>query len=194
MVHLQMNERPKNGRMLEVCLKKTIRQIRAHDDCDVIIDCTEPGEGCIAGEIFTEKVKKSKMPIKGIELGIYGAEFFNWIPGGKFENTSQLWQMMNQAYAERGIKPEVQIRDFGTLSIVNYLLFTEKNVFAAKDLFFRFRLGFQSGMKATIENLLHLKNSIPKKALWSAYGAGESQFPMIYAALALGGAYLCRNI
>lgn len=186
-VHLQMAERAKAGRRTELCLQETIYQIREYKDCDVIIDCSEPGKSWIPGDNFKDKMQKNKAQVQGIEMGAYGAEYFNWVPGGRFENTAQLWQSINQAYKDRGIKPEVVIRDSGTLSIVNYLLFTEKNYFAAKDLLFQFRLGFKNSMKATVENLLQFKSGIPKGALWSVFGAGDSQFEMMYAALALGG-------
>ena len=188
-VHLQMKNSRKKGRKVDQCLRDTIQRVRMHHDCNVIIDCTEPDTNCVSGfdHAGAKAADSEKSVVDGIEMGAYGAEFFNWVPGGKFENTAKLWHSMNQAYKERGIKPEVQIKDSGTLSIVNYRLYTEKNYFSPEEVYFQIRLGFDGGMAASVDNLMTLQKCIPKNAKWSVFGAKEAQFPMIYAALALGG-------
>ena len=186
-VHLHMRDEQGLGTMDAGRFKKTIELIRAHKDCDVIINCTSSGDNRVSGgDPEGNAIRMLHMrTIDGIEMGSYDAGSFNWMPGGVFMNTPQFLRELGEVYKERGIKPEFEIFDTGMLGIVDY--FKRKENLPAGTPHYQFCLGVLGGMKATVENLLYLKNHIPEGATWSAFGVGAAHLPIMYAALALGG-------
>ena len=83
-----------------------------------------------------------------------------------------------------GIKPEMEIFDVGMIR--NAVALAEKGL-AAAPLHFDFVLGLGGAIPATVENLIHLKNTIPADATWTAAGIGRAQLPMTTCAILMGG-------
>ena len=48
-------------------------------------------------------------------------------------------------------------------------------------------MGLRGAIPATVENLVHLKSSIPPGATWTAAGIGPHQLPMNTLAIIMGG-------
>jgi 3-keto-5-aminohexanoate cleavage enzyme len=48
-------------------------------------------------------------------------------------------------------------------------------------------MGLKGAIPATIENLVHLKNSIPRTATWTVAGIGANQLQMCTHAIVMGG-------
>ena len=163
--------------------QETIDRIRAHRDCDVIINCTSSGASPAHPATDEERWLHHKT-VPGIEMGSYDAGSFNWMPGGVFLNTPQFLEQLGDLYMEKGIKPEIEIFDAGMLGITDY--FVKKGHLPA-PCHYQFCLGVLGGMPATVENLLYLKSKIPEGSTWSAFGVGAGHLPIMYAALALGG-------
>ncbi|MBU5230868.1 Uncharacterized conserved protein [uncultured Clostridium sp.] len=186
-VHLHMRDEQGLGTMDAARFKKTIELIRAHEDCDVVINCTSSGDNRVSGgDPAGNAIRMLHMrTVDGIEMGSYDAGSFNWMPSGVFMNTPQFLQELGDVYMERGIKPEFEIFDTGMLDIVNY--YVKKGHLPAGSCHYQFCLGVLGGMPATVENLLYLKNHIPAGSTWSAFGVGAGHLPILYATLALGG-------
>lgn len=121
-VHLHMRDEQGLGTMDAARFKKTIELIRAHEDCDVVINCTSSGDNRVSGgDPAGNAIRMLHMrTVDGIEMGSYDAGSFNWMPSGVFMNTPQFLQELGDVYMERGIKPEFEIFDTGMLDIVNY--------------------------------------------------------------------------
>lgn len=185
-VHLHMRDADGKGVMDAERFKQTIRLIREHKDCDVIINCTSSGDNRVSGGDSAGNAKRMEQfrLLDGIEMGSYDAGSFNWMPGGVFMNTPQFLQELGDLYMERGVKPELEIFDVGMLGVANY--FVKKGNLPATN-HYQFCLGVLGAMPATVENLLYLVNHIPKGSTWSAFGVGAGHMPIMYAALALGG-------
>lgn len=179
-VHLHMRDKDGLGTMDQQKFAETIRLIRSHKDCDVIINCTTSGDHRATDQQRMEHVST----LDGIEMASWDAGSFNWMPGGVFINSPQFLGHLGEILTGRGIKPELEIFDSGMLGIANY--FVEKGMLKA-PLHFQFCLGVPGGMPATVENLLYLVNHIPAGSTWSAFGIGKYHLPILYAALALGG-------
>lgn len=179
-VHLHMRDDNGYGTMDAAKFRKTIELIRAHKDCDVIINCTSSGAANPTDEERMEHFKT----IDGIEMGSFDAGTFNWMPNVVFMNSPQFLENLGQLYTERGIKPEIEIFDSGMIGITNH--FVKKGKLSS-PCHFQFVLGVPGGMPATVENLLYLKNHIPEGSTWSAFGVGAGHLPIMYATLALGG-------
>ena len=185
-VHLHMRDEQGLGTMDAERFKKTIELIRAHKDCDVVINCTSSGDNRVSGgDAAGNSIRMKHMrTVDGIEMGSYDAGSFNWMPGGVFMTTPQFLQELGDVYMERGIKPELEIFDTGMLGVSNYFV---KKGHLPTPCHYQFCLGVLGGMPATVENLLYLTKHIPEGSTWSAFGVGAGHLPIMYAALALGG-------
>jgi uncharacterized protein (DUF849 family) len=185
-VHLHMRDDEGLGVMDKEKFRETIRLIRSHEDCDVVINCTSSGDNRVSGGDAAGNAKRMEhqRELDGIEMGSYDAGSFNWMPGGVFMNTPQFLQELGDIYIERGIKPEIEIFDVGMLGVTDY--YVKKGHLPAKN-HYQFCLGVLGAMPATVENLLYLKNHIPEGSTWSAFGVGPAHLPNMVAALALGG-------
>lgn len=185
-VHLHMRDEQGLGVMDPERFRETIRLIRAHKDCDVIINCTSSGDNRVSGGDPAGNAQRMKhhRETPGIEMGSYDAGSFNWMPGGVFMNTPQFLQELGDLYMERGIKPELEIFDAGMLGVADYFV---KKGHLPTPCHYQFCLGVLGGMPATVENLLYLVSRIPAGSTWSAFGVGKGHLPILFAALALGG-------
>jgi uncharacterized protein (DUF849 family) len=185
-VHLHMRDDEGLGVMDKEKFRETIRLIRAHEDCDVIINCTSSGDNRVSGGDAAGNAKRMEhhKELDGIEMGSYDSGSFNWMPGGVFMNTPQFLQDLGDLYMERGIKPEIEIFDVGMLGVADY--YVKKGHLPAQN-HYQFCLGVLGAMPATVENLLYLKNHIPEGSTWSAFGVGPAHLPIMFATLALGG-------
>ena len=76
---------------------------------------------------------------------------------------------------ELGIKPEMEIFD---VSMVQNAVNLAAAGIAQAPLHFDFVMGLRGAIPATVENLVHLKSSIPEDATWTAAGIGPHQLPM----------------
>lgn len=185
-VHLHMRDDQGLGVMDKEKFRETIRLIREHKDCDVIINCTSSGDNRVSGGDPAGNAKRMEhhRELKGIEMGSYDAGSFNWMPGGVFMNTPQFLQELGDLYIERGIKPEIEVFDAGMLGVADY--YVKKGHLPAKN-HYQLCLGVLGAMAATVDNLLYLKNQLPEGSTWSAFGVGAGHLPILFATLALGG-------
>lgn len=182
-VHLHMRADDGKGAMDRNKFEQTVKLIRAHKDCDVVINCTSSG-WTVEHPATDEERFEHHMTVPGIEMGSYDAGTFNWMPSAVFMNTPQFLEKIGDAYMAKGIKPEIEIFDAGMLGITDYYV---KNGHLPVPCHYQFCLGILGGMPATPENLQYLVNHIPAGSTWSAFGVGKGHMPILYSALALGG-------
>jgi 3-keto-5-aminohexanoate cleavage enzyme len=83
-----------------------------------------------------------------------------------------------------GVKPEIEIYDAG---MVNNAMVLHSIGALREPLHFSFVLGVLGGMQPTIDNLVFLKNSIPRDATWSLIAIGLSIYTLGPAAIGAGG-------
>lgn len=94
-----------------------------------------------------------------------------------------LREMADRARAA-GAKPELEVFDAGHIELAKVLLAEDR---FAPPPYFQLCLGVAYGAPASPESMLHLRNQLPKDAVWSAFGVGRNQFPMAAQAVLLGG-------
>nr|WP_320143614.1 3-keto-5-aminohexanoate cleavage protein [uncultured Cohaesibacter sp.] len=179
-VHLHMRDDEGMGVMDPARFEETIKLIRAHEDCDLVINCTTSGDHRADDDLRMAHVRT----LDGIEIASYDAGSFNWMPGGIFANSPQFLAKLGQAMIDRNIKPEIEIFDAGMLGVANYFINDGKIKTPAH---YQLCLGVVGAMPATVENLLYLSSKLPKGSTWSAFGIGRGHLPIMYATLALGG-------
>ncbi len=105
-------------------------------------------------------------------------------PNAVYANSPQLIDALAADMQRLGIKPEMEIFDLSMIR--NAVVLAEKGL-AAPPLHFDFVLGLGGAIPATVENLIHLKNTIPADATWTVAGIGQAQLPMTTCAILMGG-------
>lgn len=105
-------------------------------------------------------------------------------PSSVYENSPSLIEALAKDMMELDIKPEMEIFD---TSMINNALDLERRGLAAAPLHFNFVMGLKGAIPATIENLIHLRNSIPSNATWTVSGIGPAQLIMNVHGILMGG-------
>jgi len=178
-VHLHMRDDAGAGTMDKERFRESVRLIREHEDCDVVINCTS------SGGITTEDKRMAHfIEIPDIEIGSLDIGTFNWGDSFVFDNNPGFLKKLCDVYNQYDVKPEVEIFDCGMLGNAKYYL---ENGYIKNPMWCQFVLGVLGGMEATVDNLLHLVRQLPEGTLWSAFGVGTDHLPIMYATLALGG-------
>jgi 3-keto-5-aminohexanoate cleavage enzyme len=105
-------------------------------------------------------------------------------PDFVYENSPGLIEALAGDMLRYGIKPEMEIFDLAM--ITNAMDLVSKGL-AVPPLHFDFVMGLKGAMPASIENLVHLKNSIPRDATWTVAAMGAAQLVMGIHAILMGG-------
>lgn len=183
-VHIHTRAEDGLGAMNTAAFKEIVEGIRAHRDCDVIINCTSSGGPGPDGVRSTASRLEHFKRIPQIEVGSFDAGTFNWGDAKEFNNDPVFLKELAHTYLEHGVKPEVEIFDMGMLGNARH--YFEKLKLLQEPLWCQFVLGVLGGMEATPENLQYLVRHLPEGALWSATGIGSGHLPILYSAIALG--------
>lgn len=101
-----------------------------------------------------------------------------------FVNLVSVVETMAAMIKEAGTKPELEVFDIGHIRIANHLV---SRGLVEKPPLFQLCLGIPWGVEATVENMVYMRNNLPRDALWYAFGTGSSQFPMAAASVIMGG-------
>lgn len=104
--------------------------------------------------------------------------------GHAFVNIPGHIERIARAVREIGVKPELEVFDLGHAALARHLV--EQGLFTT-PIWFQLCLGVPWGAPATTEAMLAMKQLLPAGALWSAFGIGSKQFPMVAQSVILGG-------
>ncbi len=85
---------------------------------------------------------------------------------------------------EAGTKPELEIFDSGDLRMARELL---DNGQIKKPALWQFAMGIKYGWEATAETLNYAFHLLPEASIWSAFGIGRTQMPMVAMTAIYGG-------
>jgi uncharacterized protein (DUF849 family) len=99
-------------------------------------------------------------------------------------NVISVIEKMATMIKEVGTKPELEVFDIGNIPIANYLI---NKGLVEKPPLFQLCLGIPWGIEATIENLVYMRNNLPREALWYAFSTGTNHFIMAAASMIMGG-------
>jgi len=98
--------------------------------------------------------------------------------------TTEMIRKIAQRIKELGVKPEIEIFDFGGLTIANQLI--------AEGLiddppWFQLCLGIPWSTPAITQTMKALSDALPAGSLWSGFGLSRMEMPMVAQAILLGG-------
>ena len=88
------------------------------------------------------------------------------------------------AYRARGVRPEIEVFELGHIELARQLI--DEGLIATPALF-QLCLGIRYGAPATAQAMLAMRDALPRGVLWSAFGVGRLQMPMVAQAVLLGG-------
>jgi uncharacterized protein (DUF849 family) len=91
---------------------------------------------------------------------------------------------MARAYQQKNIRPELEVFELGHIELAKQLL--GEGLINQPPLF-QLCLGIKYGAPATPQAMLAMRDALPPGALWSAFGLGRLQMPMVAQAVLLGG-------
>jgi 3-dehydrocarnitine:acetyl-CoA trimethylamine transferase len=194
-VHLHVRD-PQTGKSsTEFALyREAVERIRAGNG-DVIVNLTTgpgarfipskenpavggPGTSLMTPEARVVHVEKLKPEICSLDIATMNFGEF------AFVNIPDHIRAMGRAIAEAGVLPELEAFDVGHLRLALHLL--EKGAIK-QPVFFQICLGVPWGAPATPETMMFMRDMLPPDAVWTGFGIGPQQFPMVAQSVLLGG-------
>ena len=103
---------------------------------------------------------------------------------GVFVNYEPVVNKMAELIKKSGVKPEVEIFDFGHVQIAQRLM---KLGLIEKNAHFQLCMGTRAGVPATPKMAVTLSETLPPGVTWSIFGVGVAQFPMVAMGVLLNG-------
>lgn len=180
--HLHMRDREGNGTMDVNKFRETADRIRAHKDCNIVLNMTTSGDLHATDETRQIHIRELRP-----ELASYDCGSMNWQHSTLFLNPPDFLEKLGRTMAECGVKPEIEAFDPGM--IYNAAYYLKKGILKA-PLHFQMCMGAANGIAGTTKNLLFMvetMKSVAPDSTWSAFGVGQSAVEMLYATVALGG-------
>ncbi len=104
-----------------------------------------------------------------------------------FSNTFSGMEYYIETMNKYDIRPEFEVYDVGMVNNIAY--FYNKGL-VKKPVYMQFVMGILGGIPATVENLAYLVKTAREQIgdfVWSCAAAGKAQFPLVTAALCMGG-------
>jgi len=99
-------------------------------------------------------------------------------------NTRPNTRIMAEAILEAGVKPEIEIFNAGDMVLANEHVAT---LGIDKPVMYSFVMGVKYSWPATLETIQLGKSLLPDNALWTAFGIGRAEFPMVAQSVLMGG-------
>ncbi|QCP48851.1 3-keto-5-aminohexanoate cleavage protein [Trinickia violacea] len=194
-VHIHVRD-PETGRpsMGVDLYREVIERIRAVDDALIINLTTGPGGRFIPSdndpkiaapgttllppEKRVEHILELRPDICSLDLNTMNSG------GDVVINTPKNVTRMANVIREAGVKPELEIFDSGDLHLARDLI--QAGVLDGPGLW-TIVMGVKYGFAATPETLLYARDLLPAGAVWSAFGIGRFEFPIVAQAWLAGG-------
>jgi uncharacterized protein (DUF849 family) len=101
-----------------------------------------------------------------------------------FMNTPVHLRTMATRIKAAGVKPEVEVFEAGHLRLAEQMI---EDGYLQRPVHFQFCLGIRWGMPATGDAIAFMLKLLPSGSTWSAFGVAQFQFPMVEAAIEMGG-------
>ncbi len=180
--HIHCRDDDNNAAMVFEKFEQTVSLLRAKKDCDIVINLTTSG-GVNLKEDDRIRPFYELVP----DMASYDCGTMNWQNTTIFENNPKFLERLGTLMQEKGVKPEIEVFDPGMIYNAQYLL---KKGFIQAPLHFQFCMGVAGGIKASVKNLVFMKETMEEVApgsTWSAFGVGAGAMEILYAAVAMGG-------
>jgi uncharacterized protein (DUF849 family) len=101
-----------------------------------------------------------------------------------YGTTPGFLRTMAREYQSRKVRPELEVFELGHIELAKQLL---AEGLIERPALFQLCLGIKYGAPATSEAMQAMRGALPPGSLWSAFGLGRMQMPMVAQAVLLGG-------
>ncbi len=139
-----------------------------------------PGTDLVSATERLAHIEALRPEICSLDCGSFNSGLGNEV----YVSTWPMIHTMATRIGELGVKPELEVFDFGHLIAV---LALEREGLLAAPLFVQFALGLNWGAPSDARTLLALRDMLPDGSHWVAFGAGREQMPMAALSILLGG-------
>lgn len=99
-------------------------------------------------------------------------------------NTRPNTRKMAEAILEVSVKPEIEIFNPGDLVLANEHV---ENMSFKKPVMYSFVMGVKYSWPAMLETIQLGKSMLPDNVIWTAFGVGKQEFPMVAQSVLIGG-------
>jgi uncharacterized protein (DUF849 family) len=155
---------------------------------DVIINYSTGAIG-IERETRIHQIRALKPDMAALNMGsmnyaIYSRKAKTFYHDHVFANPFTDIQFFLEAMNEAGTRPEMECFDTGHINNANPLI----DLGVLRPPFqFSLIMGVLGGIPASTKNLVHQVDQLPPNSFWQVIGIGAKQWPMVAAALSMGG-------
>lgn len=177
-VHLHMRDGEGNGCMDLEKFRETVTRIR--ETTDLVVNVTTSG-----GPTPDDESRFVHVQELDPEICTFDAGTFNWLPGPPFMNTAEFLRKLGRVCIETGVKPEIEVFDYGMINAAEYYQKKEK-VLPVGSLHFQLCLGVLGQAKAIPGNVTRMIELIPEGSTISGFGIGAGHMPCLYTLIASG--------
>lgn len=99
-------------------------------------------------------------------------------------NTPTNVREMARQIVGAGVKPEIEVFDTGDIHLANDLI---RDGLIPRPPLFQIVLGVKYGASSSPDTMGYMRGLLPPDALWSAFGIGRFEYPMLAQSYLLGG-------
>lgn len=180
--HIHCRDDEGKAAMVFEKFEETVRLVRSHKDCDIILNITTSG-----GVNLKEEDRLRPFSELKPEMASYDCGTMNWQHTTIFENNPAFLEKLANLMNEVNVKPEIEVFDPGMIYNAAYYM---KKGLLKKPAHFQFCMGVAGGIAATTKNLVFMRDLMEEVApgsTWSAFGVGKGAMEIMYAAIAMGG-------
>ncbi len=137
-----------------------------------------PGSTLVQPELRVEHVRVLKPDVCSLDLNTMNSG------GDVVINTPRNVRIMAKIMREAGVKPELEIFDSGDMHLARDLI--ADGTLDGPGMW-TFVTGVKYGFSSSPETLLYARSLLPAGAIWSAFGIGRFEFPIVAQAWLAGG-------
>ena len=148
--------------------------------CNILINLTTSGLRLSGPDVIKQRLKNAELRPDICSFDIGSMNFNDWV----FVNSPQWSESAANFFKEHNVKPEIEVFDVGHIYQAIELI---RRGLILEPPFFQICMGVKWGIEATIENLIFMKNKLPKNSVWSVLGIASAQLPMNVTGIFMGG-------
>ncbi len=166
--------------------QEIVAEVKAR--CPILINLSTGAVG-LSKEERIAHIPACRPDIAALNMGsmnyaIYSSRRKRFIYDFVFQNPFEEISYFVKTMAEAGVRPELECFDSGHIHNVRPLL---DQGLLKPPLQFSFIMGVLGGIPATVRDLVHQAGSVPEGSVWQVVGISLAQWPLVAAALAMGG-------
>jgi uncharacterized protein (DUF849 family) len=150
---------------------------------DYVPDETDPARAGAGSDLVPPAVRLAHIEVLRPEICSLDCGTMNFGTGVFMNTPAHLEHMAARIHALR-VKPELEVFELGHIRFAKELI--ARGLIEPPPLF-QLCLGVPWGAPADLRSLMAMHEALPPAALWSAFGIGREQLPMVAQAVLLGG-------